>query len=286
MEITPLFALAVFIVAFVAGLLGSLTGLGGGLILTPILVLFLGVPLEYVLGASLISTIATSNGAGSSYLRSNLSNMRIGMSLQVGTTAGAIAGSLTLYLLQELNLLYLITIIFGVVLLFSTFPNFARLRHPIPPLKKPDYYSEKLKLSGTYHDEALHVDRPYVGTRYPLGLAGMFVAGFMSGLLGIGSGAFKVLAMDFVMALPFKVSTATSIFMIGVTAATSVGLYWSFGFIVPILVAPAIPGVLLGALVGSRYLNRIVPQRLREIFTLVLIAFGIELILRGLGFFP
>ncbi|MDG6999088.1 MAG: sulfite exporter TauE/SafE family protein [Nitrososphaerota archaeon] len=286
MDITPTFVILVFAAAILAGLLGSLTGLGGGVVLTPFLFLFLGVPLQYALGTSLISTISTSSGSASAYVKDELSNMRVGISLEIGTTVGAIVGSLTLYTMERLNLLQVISTIFGVVLIFSTFPNFVKMQKELPENVKPDLFSRKLKLTGTYYDQALKQDVPYVGKRYPLGVLGMVVAGFMSGLLGIGSGAFKVLAMDFMMALPFKISTATSNFMIGVTAATSSGLYWSLGFIQPLLVASTIPGVMIGSLIGARYLNKMLSRRLRQIFTLVLIALGIELILKGLGLLP
>jgi len=278
--------LFVFGTGLLAGLLGSLTGLGGGVVLTPLMVLFLGVPVEYALGTSLISTIATSSGSASAYVKDKLSNMRIGIALEVGTTAGAITGSLLLYTVERLNLLYLISIIFGAVLIFSTIPNFIRMRDDAPGNLQLDSFARKLKLTGSYYDEALKKDVPYVGRRYPFGILGMYIAGLMSGLLGIGSGAFKVLAMDFVMGLPFKISTATSNFMIGVTAATSSGLYWSLGFIQPILVASAIPGVLIGSLIGTRYLNKIVSRRLRQLFTIVLLVLGVQLILKGLGVLP
>lgn len=285
-EITPTLVVFVFLAAVIAGLLGSLTGLGGGAVLTPILILFLGVPLQYALGTSLISTIATSSGSASAYVKDELSNLRVGISLEIGTTSGAIVGSLTLYFIQRANLLYVISIIFGAALIFSTFPNFLRMKHELPQNVLPDLLGRKLKLVGTYHDEALDKDVPYAAKRYPFGLLGMFVAGLMSGLLGIGSGAFKVIAMDFIMDLPFKISTATSNFMIGVTAATSSGLYWSLGFIQPVLVASTIPGVLIGSLVGARFLNRLVNRRLRQLFTLLLIILGIQLILRGIGLYP
>ncbi|MCL5788331.1 MAG: sulfite exporter TauE/SafE family protein [Candidatus Marsarchaeota archaeon] len=279
----PIHSIIIFLAALLAGLLGSLTGLGGGVVLTPLLVLFLGVNIKYALGTSLISTIATSSGAASAYVRDELSNMRVGISLEIGTTSGAITGSLTLLLIEELHLLGIIAVIFGGVLIFSTFPNFIKMKQETPKDVKQDSISRKLGLHGTYYDEALGKEVPYKGRRYPLGVLGMFIAGFMSGLLGIGSGAFKVLAMDMFMELPFKISTATSNFMIGVTAATSSGVYWSAGFIDPYLVAATIPGVLIGALVGAKFLNKIVSRRLRQLFTVVLILLGIQLILHGIG---
>lgn len=286
MVINPIFSLEVFFAAFMAGLLGSLTGLGGGVVLTPLLVLGLGVPIQYALGTTLVSTISTSSGSASAFVREKISNMKIGLALQVGTTLGAICGSITLYRIERLHLLTIIDVIFGIVLILSTFPNWIKMKTEVPVGIKPDFFAKKLDLSGTYYDEALKRPVEYYGIRYPLGLAGMFLAGYLSGLLGIGSGAFKVIAMDFAMSLPFKVSTATSNFMIGVTAATSAGLYWSLGLIDPVLVASTIPGVLAGSMLGARYLNRLLSRRLRQIFTVVLVALGIELILRGVGLFP
>ncbi|MEM3803105.1 MAG: sulfite exporter TauE/SafE family protein [Conexivisphaerales archaeon] len=280
---SPFIPLEIFLAAILAGLLGSLTGLGGGVVLTPLFVIFLRTPIQYALGTSLISTIATSSGAASAYVKDELSNMSIGISLEIGTTAGAITGSLLLYTIQRAGLIYIISILFGAVLIFSTLPNFMRMRSELPSNVKPDYFTKKLKLTGRYNDEALHQEVEYSGRRYPFGLAGMFIAGMMSGLLGIGSGAFKVLAMDVIMSLPFKITTATSNFMIGVTAATSSGLYWALGFIDPIYVAATIPGVLIGSTLGTRYLNKLFSRRLRQLFTAVLILLGIELILKGLG---
>lgn len=278
--------LSIFVSAIIAGLLGSLTGLGGGVVLTPILVLFLGVPIQYSIGASLVSTIATSASSGSRYLREGIAHMRLAISLEIATTTGAITGSLLEYIIQKEHLFNLLDIIFGAVLIFSISPNFIKMGQEIPEYKdKIPSFSMKLKHYGVYYDEALNREVRYYGTRYPFGLLGMYVAGLVSGLLGIGSGALKVLAMDLGMNLPFKVTTATSSFMIGVTAATSAGVYWSLGLINPIIVGVTIPGVFIGSNIGSRYLNKLLNKRLRQIFTLVLILLGIQLILRGLGIF-
>lgn len=283
--LVELFLFLLFLSAIVAGLLGSLTGLGGGVVLTPILVLFLGVPVPYAVGTSLISTISTSASSGSRYLNAGIANMRIAISLEIATTAGAITGSFLEFLVEKYKLFAILDIIFGIVLIFSTIPNFMRMSSEIPAYISPDGLSKLMKLEGDYYDEALRQKIRYHGVRYPVGLAGMYIAGLVSGLLGIGSGALKVLAMDLGMNLPFKVSTATSSFMIGVTAATSSGVYWALGLIDPIIIAATVPGVFLGASLGSRYLNRFLSRRLRQIFTLVLVALGIQLILKGLGIF-
>ncbi|AWR96746.1 TSUP family transporter [Acidianus sulfidivorans JP7] len=279
--------LELFISSIIAGLLGSLTGLGGGVVLTPILVLFLGVPIEYAIGASLISTIATSASSGSRYLRTGLAHMRVGISLEIATTTGAVTGSILEYYIERAHLFTILDVLFGAILIFSVMPNFVRMGSEIPEYSsdpKPDL-AYKLRLYGEYYDQALDKKVKYRATRYPAGLFGMYIAGLVSGLLGIGSGALKVLAMDLGMNLPFKITTATSSFMIGVTAATSSGVYWALGIINPIIVGMTIPGVFIGSNLGSRYLNRLLNRRLRQIFTLVLLALGIQLILRGLGIF-
>ncbi|MEJ2770363.1 MULTISPECIES: sulfite exporter TauE/SafE family protein [unclassified Stygiolobus] len=283
--LVELFLVLLFLSAIVAGLLGSLTGLGGGVVLTPILVLFLGVPVPYAVGTSLISTISTSASSGSRYLNAGIANMRIAISLEIATTAGAITGSFLEFLVAKYKLFTVLDIIFGIVLIFSTIPNFIRMSSEVPAYVSPDGLSKLMRLQGEYYDEALKQKIRYHGVRYHVGLAGMYIAGLVSGLLGIGSGALKVLAMDIGMNLPFKVSTATSSFMIGVTAATSSGVYWALGLIDPIIIAATVPGVFLGSSLGARYLNRFLSRRLRQIFTLVLVALGIQLILRGLGIF-
>ncbi|BFI76094.1 sulfite exporter TauE/SafE family protein [Sulfurisphaera ohwakuensis] len=279
------FIALLFVASIIAGLLGSLTGLGGGVVLTPVLVLFLGVPIEYAVGASLISTIATSASSGSRYIKTGLAHMRIAIALEIATTTGAITGSFLEYIIEEEHLFKLLDIIFGGVLIFSVIPNFIRMKSEVPVYVNPDGFSSKLRFNGSYYDEALKKEVTYHGVRYPLGLLGMYIAGLISGLLGIGSGALKVLAMDLGMNLPFKISTATSSFMIGVTAATSSGIYWALGIIDPIIVGITIPGVFVGSNFGSRYLNKLMNRRLRQIFTLVLIILGIQLILRGFDIF-
>ncbi|BCU69363.1 sulfite exporter TauE/SafE family protein [Stygiolobus caldivivus] len=283
--ILEVFLALLFVASVLAGLLGSLTGLGGGVVLTPILVLFLGVPVPYAVGTSLISTISTSASSGSRYLSAGIANMRIAISLEIATTSGAVTGSFLEFLIEKYKLFTVLDIIFGIVLIFSTIPNFIRMASEVPVFKDPDGLSKFMRLQGEYYDEALKQKVKYHGVRYPIGLLIMFTAGLVSGLLGIGSGALKVLAMDLGMNLPFKVSTATSSFMIGVTAATSSGVYWALGLIDPIIVAATVPGVFLGSSLGAKYLNKFLSRRLRQIFTLVLIALGIQLILRGLGIF-
>jgi len=268
------FTLLVWAGGLAAGLLGSLTGLGGGVVIVPLLTLVFGVDIRYALGASLISVIATSSGAASAYVREGYSNIRIGMFLEVATTIGAIAGaSLTTVLPPSI-----IAVIFGGVLILSSYLSSRRPRDY--PDSVPDRLTARLRMKGTY--PTAEGERPYRARNVLGGFGLMSVAGLLSGLLGIGSGALKVLAMDMIMRLPFKVSTTTSNFMIGVTAAASAGIYLGNGYIEPALAMPVVLGVLPGSMLGSRILGGASVRVLRLIFTLTILALGIEMIYNGL----
>jgi uncharacterized protein len=267
------FACAVLLTSFFAGLLGALTGLGGGVVIVPALALLFHVDLRYAIGASLVSVIATSSGAAVAYVREGFSNVRIGMFLEVATTLGAVGGA---YLAARVST-PAIGIIFGVTLLFSAWSSFREPPNEAP--HPPNALAEKLKLSGDYPVNNGRV--AYLAQNVPAGFGIMFIAGILSGLLGIGSGAVKVLAMDHAMKLPFKVSTTTSNFMIGVTAAASAGIYLGRGYIAPGLAAPVMLGVLAGSLLGARLLIRIRVPVLRVVFALVIVALGVEMIYSG-----
>ena len=257
-----------------AGLLGSLTGLGGGVVIVPLLVLAFGVDIRYAAGASLISVIATSSGAAAAYTEEGYSNIRIGMFLEMATTAGAIVGAFLAVRLAT-NIL---GVIFGVVLIVSALlsirenQNSRALAGPIP--------WHRLRMDSTY--PTAEGPRSYRVRHVPAGFGMMFGAGAISGLLGIWLGAFKVLAMDQVMRVPFKVSTTTSNFMIGVTAAASAGIYLRRGFITPGLAMPVVLGVLLGSVIGTFVLVRARTKWLRWVFSFVIMALGIEMIYGGL----
>jgi len=278
------FFLEIVALSALSGILGALTGLGGATFLVPLYTLYLGVPIAYASGASLISTIATSSGAASAYVRDRITNVRIGMGLEVATTAGSILGALTVAYVYSHGLEYVIYLVFGAVLLSQVYVQLTRSRFELPRPVKPDWTTRVFQLYGKYYDHALRREVEYVGVRWWLGETIMFAAGFISGLLGIGSGAMKVLAMDWAMNLPMKVSTTTSNFMIGVTAATGSSIYWIFGYIQPFLAAGTALGVLIGAYVGSRILVRTSNRRIRAVFTAVLVFLGIQMILRGLGY--
>ena len=270
-----LFTGLVFLTSVLAGLLGALTGLGGGVVIVPVLALLFKVDLRYAIGASLVSVIATSSGAAVAYVREGLSNIRIGMFLEIATTLGALLGA---YLTAKVSN-HWIAIVFGAVLLFSAFASFRK--KPPPSQQTPSGpLAARLELSGTY--PSLDGEKSYSAQRIPLGFGIMFGAGTLSGLLGIGSGAVKVLAMDQAMKLPFKVSTTTSNFMIGVTAAASAGLYLERGYIDPRVAMPVMLGVLIGALLGAKVLVFARVKTLRIVFGIVILALAIEMIVNGI----
>ncbi len=269
-----LFTAIVFVGALGAGLLGSLTGLGGGVVIVPLLTVALGVDIRYAIGASLVSVIATSSGSAAAYVREGFTNLRIGMFLEVGTTVGAVLGAALATRLPP----HVIETIFGLVLLVSVFLT-LRLKEP-EPVEHAGGLAARLRLPGTYPGPAGPIH--YAPQRIPLGFGIMTLAGALSGLLGIGSGAVKVLALDQAMRLPFKVATTTSNFMIGVTAAASAGIYLHRGFIDPAIAAPVMIGVLGGSLVGARLLAVANGHVLRWVFASAILALGIEMIVTGL----
>jgi uncharacterized protein len=261
--------------SMVAGLLGSLTGLGGGVVIVPLLTLAMGVDIRYAIGASLVSVIATSSGSAAAFLKEGFTNLRIGMFLEIATTLGALLGALAATLVPG----SVIAIIFGAVLIVSAYLS---RKEPTDQGvgEEADALATRLELDGTYPTrEGL---RSYHVRQVPAGFLLMSLAGAISGLLGIGSGAAKVLAMDRVMRIPFKVSTTTSNFMIGVTAAASAGIYLSRGYIDPGLAMPVMLGVLTGSVLGTRILVRARTKILRILFALVILALGIEMIIHGL----
>jgi len=268
------FSALVFGTSVLAGFLGSLTGLGGGVVIVPVLVLIFKVDIRYAIGASLVSVIATSSGAAAAYVREGLSNVRIGMFLEVATTLGALLGA---YLTAKVSPEW-IAIIFGLALLYSAYASFRKQSDHAAA--EPNALATRLQLHGTYPTAAGEV--AYTAQHVPLGFGIMFGAGTLSGLLGIGSGAVKVLAMDQAMKLPFKVSTTTSNFMIGVTAAASAGIYLARGYIHPGLAMPVLLGVLGGSMIGAKVLMKAKVATLKILFAVVIVALGVEMIYSGL----
>jgi uncharacterized protein len=270
LEFTPL----VFGISAVAGCLGALTGLGGGVVVTPALTLLLGVDIRYAIGASLVSVIATSSGAAAAFVREGFSNIRIGMFLEIATTLGALAGA---YLASRTPT-SILSIVFGVVLLHAAWQS-SRQRPQDEQAQQSDRLADRLKLNGSY--PSAEGPSEYRVNHVKTGFGIMFGAGTLSGLLGIGSGALKVIAMDQAMHVPFKVSTTTSNFMIGVTAAASAGIYLSRGYIEPGLAMPVMLGVLAGSIIGAHQLIGAKVRVLRWTFAAVVAVMAIEMIISG-----
>ncbi|MGB7212644.1 MAG: sulfite exporter TauE/SafE family protein [Gemmatimonadales bacterium] len=261
--------------SILAGLLGALTGLGGGIIIVPLLTLGFGVDIRYAVGASLVSVIATSSGAAAAYVKEGYTNIRVGMLLELGTVTGALVGAWLAGVVST----HVIGTVFGLILLWSAVNSLRP--HPVHGSDAPPHpWAAKLRLSSTYPTP--EGPRHYTVQGVPGGLALMVVAGILSGLLGIGSGIIKVLAMDQTMKLPFKVSTTTSNFMIGVTAAASAGVYLHRGYIEPVLAVPVMLGVLTGALLGARLLTLANVKHLRTLFTVVLVVFAVQMLYKSL----
>ncbi|WP_257458316.1 sulfite exporter TauE/SafE family protein [Archangium lipolyticum] len=279
---TPfLFTVVVFVVSLGAGLMGSLLGLGGGLILVPVLTLLLGVDIRYAVGASIVSVIATSSGAAAAYVRERLTNLRVAMFLELATTAGALTGASLAGVISG-RWLY---VVFGVVMGYSALAMLGKLRggRCVAGAPPPDALADRLGLHGSYWDEEAGREIPYRVTRPLTGLGLMYAAGTVSGLLGIGSGALKVPAMDLAMGLPLKVSTATSNFMIGVTAAASAGVYFARGDIDPFIAGPVCAGVVLGAFTGSHFLTKVKSSWLRGLFVVVLLGVSFQMLRKGVS---
>ncbi len=262
-----------------AGVLGAILGLGGGILLVPILTMFFGVSLPYAMGASIISVIATSCGAAAGHLRSGLANIRLGLFLAADTVAGALIGASLVGVVPE----QLLEVLFGLALSYSAFTTVRQLHVEVPVTAAADPLALRFALSGSYYDQVLARDVAYCAIRVRRGAAAMFAAGVLSGLLGIGSGAFKVLAMDHFMRLPMKVSTATSNFMIGITAAASAGVYFGRGDIHPIIATPVAVGVLLGSYAGTRLIGSLRNTTVRKLFLPVVLYLALSMLLRGFG---
>jgi uncharacterized membrane protein YfcA len=269
------FTFVVLAMSAVAGFLGALTGLGGGVVIVPVLAIALGVDIKYAIGASLVSVIATSSGAAAAYVREGYSNIRVGMLLEIATTVGAIVGAILAVHVTT----HVIAIVFGFVLLQAAYQSFKSEPETAIPTES-DALGKRLRLGSTYPVDGTRQE--YGVRNVPTGFGLMFGAGALSGFLGIGSGALKVIAMDRAMKIPFKVSTTTSNFMIGVTAAASAGVYLSRGYIDPRVAMPVMLGVLAGAFVGTKVLVQARVRTLRIVFGCVVLALAIEMIVNGL----
>lgn len=272
------------LIAVLAGFLGSLVGLGGGIIITPALTILFGIDIKYAIGASIIAVIATSSGSAIAFVKDHISNMRVGMLLEVFTTAGGVVGALMAGIFSS-KLLY----IFFSLILLNSFYGMLKKTGLITKLKKEeekvvnDKYADRYKLNSTYYDKATGKTIAYNVTNVPQGSLVMFGAGFASGLLGIGSGAFKVVALDSYMKLPIKVSTATSNFMMGVTATASALIYFFNGTINPAIAAPIALGTLIGSRTGAKVMQRLDAKYIRYIFLPILLFTIVNMFLKGVG---
>ena len=272
------------LIAVFAGFLGSLVGLGGGIIITPALTILFGFDIKYAIGASIVAVIATSSGSAIAFVKDHVSNMRVGMLLEVFTTAGGVVGALMAGVFSS-KLLY----IFFSLILLNSFYGMLKKTGLITKLKKEeekvenDKYADKYKLNSTYYDKATGETVKYNVTNVPQGSLVMFGAGFASGLLGIGSGAFKVVALDTYMKLPIKVSTATSNFMMGVTATASALIYFFNGTINPAIAAPIALGTLIGSRTGAKVMQRLDAKYIRYIFLPILLFTIVNMFLKGVG---
>ena len=270
-----LFTFLLLFGAYCAGLLGSLTGLGGGVIVIPLLTLAFGIDFHYAIGAALVASIATSSGSASAYVKEGLTNIRLGMFLEIATSVGAVLGAAAA-LWMPTNA---IAIIFGAVLLLTVAMQFRQKTDYIGV--KGSNLAKKLKLFGSYPTKDGTV-QSYELTNVSGGFSVMVLAGTLSGLLGIGSGVLKVLAMDSCMKVPFKVSTTTSNFMIGVTAVTSAVVYLQRGYIEPGIAFPIMVGVLAGTMSGAKLLKHLDVRVLRKIFAVAILLVALNMIYNGI----
>ncbi|WP_413513664.1 sulfite exporter TauE/SafE family protein [Myroides odoratus] len=269
--------LILFLGALAAGFIGSLSGLGGGIIIIPLLTVFLGVDIHYAIGTALVSVIATSSGSASAYVREGITNMRLGMFLEIATTIGAVVGAL----LSTNAPTSLLAIIFGATLIFSSLNSVRKKEDHLIQPEQGSILAKKLKLAGSY-PTGTGQTVSYSMTNVLGGFSMMGVAGMMSGLLGIGSGAFKVIAMDTIMKVPFKVSTTTSNFMMGVTAIASSVIYIQKGYIEPTICMPVIIGVLIGSMLGAKVLMKANTKKLKLFFAVLIFIIALNMIYNGI----
>ncbi|MBX2986069.1 MAG: sulfite exporter TauE/SafE family protein [Bacteroidia bacterium] len=271
------YSLMLVVVSLFAGLVGALTGLGGGIIIVPALTLLFDVPIPYAIATSLIAVISTSSGAASAYVKEGYTNLQVGMFLQIATSLGAVLGAVVILWMNVPT--DLLGIVFGLVLIVTAILTMqAKADHREAVVRGS--LSEKLQLYGAFPVNG--VQEKYGSANPILGSVVMSVAGFLSGLLGVGGGVFKVLAMDNVMRLPFKVSTTTSNFMIGVTAVSSAIIYLANGYVVPLLAAPVLIGIIIGSFLGAKILNKINVKLLKQIFAVIVVVIALYMIYNGL----
>ena len=276
---TPLFVLAAFFVALGSGFLGALLGLGGGTIMVPLMIFLLDVPIQIASGASIIAVVATSSASAAVYVRDEVTNMRLGMFLELATTLGAITGGFLMASASE----SVLKTVFGLTLLYASLTMGNQLRNNSRSweYRPNDELAERLKLGGRYHDAARGeiIEYGITNTWATFGIS--YLAGIISGLLGIGGGGIKVPAMNIISSTPMKVAVATSNFMIGVTAATSAIVYIRHGFCDGFITAPVVLGTLVGAFLGAKFTRNVRGVFLKKVFIVVLLILGVRMMLSG-----
>ena len=279
------YVVLMLLISVIAGLIGSLAGVGGGILVVPVLTLIFGIPIQYAIGASIVSVIATSSGSAAAYVQDRITNLRIGMFLEVASSTGAIIGAVSSIALVRSGDSWVVFLTFGAILIASAYGSVRRIRQERSGVEivnhKPNGASSALNLQGEYFDKASGKNVQYIADRVFSGFGVMFLAGVLSALLGVGGGVLKVIGMDSFMKLPFKVSTTTSNFMIGVTAAASTAIYYVAGFVNPYIAAPVAIGVVLGAFVGTKVLVRSQSKVLRWVFVGVLLVIAVEMVRQG-----
>lgn len=270
------FSIILFFSSIVAGVLGALSGLGGGIIIVPLLVLYFKIDTLFAIGASLISVIATSLGASSTFLAKGYTNVRVGIFLSTATTIGAVIGAITATQISQST----IHLLFSVLLIYSTFSNYFTKEKAQPIDDKSTMLCKILKLDGTYPSasglKSYKVRAPF------LGWCLMFISGIFSGLLGIGSGALNVLALVQVMRFPFRISTTTSNYIIGTTACASAGTFLHLGYVSPSIAMPLIPGVVIGSMLGAKLVMTINIQKIKYLFSFLVLIIALQMLFHGI----
>lgn len=279
----PEYFLLMLIISFAAGFLGSLVGVGGGIIIVPALTLLFGVPVAVAAGASLIAVIATSSGAGySAFGKSSPANYKVGMLLMTVLATGAVLGAITTVMVADSSLKWVVFFVFGVVMLICAGDIYINRKKDDHLEPVTDSVATYFELPASYYDQVKKRDIQYYPHRIPHGMSVMFTAGILSGMLGIGGGVFNNIAMNSIMKFPLKVSVATSNFMLGLTAAASVGIYLLSGDIYPLIAAPVAVGIMVGSINGRKMMNKVETSMIRLVFIFVIVAIGIEMILKGM----
>jgi uncharacterized protein len=280
-QMHPGFGIWLFAVSVGASALGGMLGMASGIFIVPILTMFGGVSIRSAIAASIVSVIACSCGSAAPFLKGRLTNIRLAIVLETATTLGALTGVLLIGILPVPVLFFL----FAVILALSAQQMLARRSEPAggATLANARGWATTLRLHSSYPDRTLGRSVAYQVQRVPLGLVLMYGAGLISALLGIGSGVLKIPAMDSALRLPIKVSSATSNFMIGVTAAASAGAYFVRGDIVPAIAGPVALGSVVGAVIGARILMVVSNERIRVLFIVVLVVLAVQMFLSAFG---